>query len=245
MRLTVLALTAVPDTDTARQLHRLDDLDDAAVAKILFHRRKQETGHTERLRLVQQRIASLSLLTHADGRTDIKTMTVPEHAEDEALTSCFGCLKGGGRLVTWGGTSHAIPLLRLRAMRHGLRARSFWRTLAATPEAHLDLRATLLPAAETGPADLHDLASLLGLPGLLDTDARDPWELRLAGDFQGLRARGEIEVLNLLLLALRHWTLEGGMSRNAVARLQAGLREALRQQQAPHLRRFLDAWTAT
>jgi predicted PolB exonuclease-like 3'-5' exonuclease len=247
MRFTVLALNAVPDTDTARRIHQLQDLDDRAVAKILFHRRKQQTGNSEQLRLVQQRIASLSLLSHAAGKVVLKTCTVPESAEADVLASCIRSIKNGGRLVTWGGRQGAIPLLRLRCLHHELRARALWRPLVETVDAsHLDLQQALQAPGETAAVDLNELALLFGLPGMLESAAPDPWALRLAGDYQALRAATECEALNLYLLALRYWQTSGSVPRRDGQRSREALRAYLGAQVAPHLQRFLQAWgTAT
>lgn len=245
MRFTVLALTAVPDTDTARRIHQLQDLDDRAVAKVLFHRRKQRTGHTEQLHLAQQRIAALTLVSYAAGEVVLKTQTVPEYAEADVLKSFVAATKDGGQLVTWDGRQRVVPLLRLRCLHHELRARAVWRALDnSQAQSHLDLRQALQPPGEPEALRLHELAVTLGLPGLLDAVALDPWELRLAGDYQALRMATEYEALNLYLLAVRYWLVSGAMSRRAGERGRDALRDHLQTQPAPHLQRFEQAWAA-
>ena len=72
MQFTVLALTAAPDTQGGRLLHGLTDLDDVAVGKILFHKRKQQAGLAAQLALSQQRIATLSLVCYDGGHAEVR-----------------------------------------------------------------------------------------------------------------------------------------------------------------------------
>ena len=52
-------IETVPDTDGFRRMEGLDGVDDADVARIMFHRRRQEAG-TDFIRLHLQRVVAIS-----------------------------------------------------------------------------------------------------------------------------------------------------------------------------------------
>lgn len=243
MQFTVLALTAAPDTQGGRLLHGLADLDDVAVGKILFHKRKQQAGLAAQLALSQQRIATLSLVCYDGGHAEVRTLGMPDHGEAAMLDTFFAAAKPGGRLVTWGGWTQALPLLRLRAMRHLVVAADFWEGLSAAPDFHLDLQDALSVAPATNATPLHELALLFGFPGLPDAGASDAWELIQAGDFPALHRCSTFQALNLYLLALRYWEVSGGLTRDAAEQARVALRGPLQDPRSAGLRGFLDAWT--
>jgi hypothetical protein len=243
MRFAAIALSAVPDITTARRRYGLEDLEPAAIAKILQHQRMQQTGNEE-LPLLLQSVAAVSFVGYDGGEVSIWTRSTIEHPEERVLGGLFAAAKKLDRLVTWDGVRRGLPLLRLRALRHDLRAVAFGRLTRADGAGHLDLSRAFGPELDGAASTLAALAAMLELPGLEPEVTPDPWEAWLAGDIQALRRRGEIEGLILYRLALRLWRSEGLLRRADVARLEAALRTTLGRRRAPHLQRMLNAWPA-
>jgi predicted PolB exonuclease-like 3'-5' exonuclease len=232
-----IAVTTAPDIASARRLYDLGDLDDSSVVKVLLHKSKQAGGERLGLRPHAQCVAAVSLVAAADDGIEIWTRTAVEHAEPVLLRKLFDAAHDLDALISWGGDGF-LPVLRLRAMAHGQRARAFFRL--AGGEGHLDLARRLDPAG-TG-VTLGELAVVQGLPGLQGTDGADAGEALRAGDVQALRARGELRALNLLLLGLRYWRTEGAVSGKRAAQVERRVHEALGDAEPPHLRNFVAAW---
>lgn len=243
MKFIVVSMLLAPDTDMGRHLYQLDNLSEKDVAKILFHKRKQESGHTEELRLALQRVVALSRLKFQDGRVAISTHTAPEFDESDMLAGMFKMAKSADHLVTWNGTKIEVPLLRYRAMHYQLRSARFWRRLQGDAGYHLDLTRSLVDGNERANTSLDELAICMRLPGLLESAVLDPWQARMAGDFEALRSGTELAVLNLYLLALRYWFVTGHFSHSETKAAKSTLREWLGKAKAPHLRSFLDRWS--
>jgi predicted PolB exonuclease-like 3'-5' exonuclease len=236
-----LAVTTVPDVETARRLYGLGDLDEASVVKVLHHQNKQPGAAGTGLRPHEQRVAAVSVAALSGGELRLWTRTTVEVAEAAVLRKLFRAAGDLEALVTWRGRSGELAALRLRAMAHDLGARALFR-LTDGDARHLALADRLDPAA-TG-VTLDGAALALGLPGLLGSLDRDPWEAVRAGDAQALRERGELVALNLCLIALRHWRVSGAWSHKRAREAWQVVRRALARAEPPHLRRFLAAWPA-
>jgi predicted PolB exonuclease-like 3'-5' exonuclease len=118
MNLIAFAQCCVPDVAAARHLYDVDGLDDAAVAKILFHRCKQQTGG-ETLRADQQRIAQVALVHGEPEQPQLISLSASEHDEAAILQRLGDTLGGTGRLSGWS-LAPDLAILRLRAMQTGV-----------------------------------------------------------------------------------------------------------------------------
>ena len=145
MRFCVFALSSLPDTATTRQLFELDDLDDKSVSKVMFHRRKQQTGSSEVLRWDQRTIVSLTLIRHSADRVRIDPMHPESHSEEEMLHAFFESAVDHGRMISWGGEADGVPLVHFRAFKHGVSNPEYWRTLKTADDLHLDICKWLSP----------------------------------------------------------------------------------------------------
>ena len=140
MQFTVFALSSIPDLATARRLGGLQDLDDKALAKVLFHRRGQQAGAPERLRYDQQSIAHLTLIRHSLDYVQIDNHCIDRVPEHEILLSFYEAVTRFRHYVSWGGTQHALPLLHTRSLLHRVRFPTYWEAREAGQLEHLDMR---------------------------------------------------------------------------------------------------------
>jgi predicted PolB exonuclease-like 3'-5' exonuclease len=244
MRFSLIHVIAIPDVDIGRRLFGLTDLDDKAVGKVLFHRRKEEAGEQIDIRLVQKRIAAAGLIQSSPGRLSITVLDGVSIGESQLVQRLFDAAAGSDRLITWDGSESDLPLLHYRALRHQVAGQDYWQRSQGQADFHVELKALLAGQRPESWTSLDELSRIVGLPGLLGTEAFDPWETWLAGRRELLLQRAEIAVLNLYLLTLRALAMTGGLSQIDAARGEVALREQMQTASAPHLQRFLELWSA-
>ena len=67
MNVLIFDIETIPDVASGRRLYELEGLSDADVAKVMFHKRREETGDSEFLRHHLHRVVAISVaLRHAD-----------------------------------------------------------------------------------------------------------------------------------------------------------------------------------
>lgn len=234
MNLIAIAIGTVPDVDTGRRLHELGSLSDKDAAKVLFHRRKQETGYSEQLRSNQQRLAAISLLCEADDGPELISRTWQDGDEASMLDVLAQDGAEHTSLVTWGGEQ--LPVIACRALKHG-RTMPSW----LHREQVRDLQLELAQGRAGDLAPLHEIAALLDLPGLPARPV-DAWEAMLADRADQLRAELDLQAIHTYLIALRQLQVEGARSASAVAEHCSALRDHLSARSGAHLSRFLEGW---
>ncbi len=92
MNVLTFDIETIPDIASGRRLYELADLNDADVARIMFHKRREETGDSEFLRHHLHRVVAISVvLRHADqvrvwsiGEEQSDEAEIPQHANDVA-----------------------------------------------------------------------------------------------------------------------------------------------------------------
>ena len=241
MRFSVFALSSVPDTDTTRQVFGLHDLDDKAVSKVLFHRRKQQTGSSEELRWDQRAIASVTLIQHSVDKVLIESIGLAGHTERDMLQALFTAAMRDGRMVAWDSSRSGVPLIHFRSLKHALSFPAYWQTLKERDDLHVDLLDWLAGPGVDRPG-LDETARKLGFPGMCARTEDDVYAAWLAGRHAEVQAFSEIAALNTYLLALRVFSVTGQVTRHDSARVQNNLRQALARRSDGHLADFLAAW---
>lgn len=228
MNLIAFALCSMPNVAAARRLYDADGLDDGAVAKILYHRRKQQAG-SDHLRPDQQRIGLVSLVHGEPEHPQLLTLSVASEDEATILRQLSEALGGTARLAGWH-LAAELAVLRLRATRLGVSIPRLWQ------DDHVDL-------AETwgDDAGLDEAARLMGLPGLFGADGADLWEAWRAGDQEHVQACAELRALNTWQLAHKLAVAQGRLT-PAVAKAAAqALSRSLAASDRDHLRDYAAA----
>ena len=241
MLFTVFAFSPIPDVPTARRNFQLQDLSEKEVGKVLYHQRKQKTGHSEALNWDQLRIASVSMVHYSLDYLEMRSLTLGEMDEPGLITRFYNARVG--TLVSWGGTSEALPLLHFRCMKHRISDATYWQAEKKGEGLHIDLREALLPGAAEAPG-IESLARRFHYPGMLGADIDSVWEAYLQKDFAGVARYSDHLALNTYLLALQILALRGEMSYADAARARLKLRDYLINHAAAPARYadFLQAW---
>jgi predicted PolB exonuclease-like 3'-5' exonuclease len=257
MKLNVLVfdLETVPDVDGGRRLYGLEGLSDADVASVMFHKRRQETGEHDFLRLHLHRIVAVSAVLRSGDTLKVWSLGDLDAREDELIRRFFdGIDRFTPNLVSWNGSCFDLPVLHYRALLHGVPAPRYWDTgeddtafrynnyLNRFHWRHLDLMDVLSGYQSRAAAPLDEIAVMLGLPGKLGMSGAAVWEHYLAGDLAGIRDYCETDVLNTFLVYLRFELLRGRLSRERYDEECALLRDYLGRAAQPHFAQFLQAW---
>jgi len=255
MNVLVFDIETIPDIDSGKRLYKLDGLGDADVAKVMFHKRREQTGDSEFLRHHLHRVVAISaVLRHADT---LRLWSLGETDADEAeLIRRFfdGIEKYTPMLVSWNGGGFDLPVLHYRSLLHGISAPRYWDTgdddrefkwnnyLSRYHARHTDLMDVLAGYQPRAVAPLDEVAQMLGLPGKLGMHGSEVWEQYQAGRIEDIRHYCETDVLNTYLIFLRFELIRGNLERAAWEAEVARARELLRTDDRPHLRAFLEAW---
>ncbi len=255
MNILVFDIETIPDLAAGRRLYGLEGLNDADVGKIMFHKRREETGDSEFLRHHLHRIVAISVaLRRAD---QLRVWSLGDEQSDEAdLIRRFydGLDKYAPTLVTWNGSGFDLPVLHYRSLVHGIAAPRYWDTgeldrdfkwnnyISRFHWRHTDLMDVLAGYQPRASAPLDDIAQMLGLPGKLGMDGSQVWSAYQAGRLGEIRDYCETDVLNTYLVYLRFELLRGNLDQPGYEREVGRVRELLKGEDRPHWRAFLDAW---
>lgn len=241
MRICIYAIDAIPDVATARRVATLQDLDDAAVTKVLMHERKQRPGGRGCLRWDQQAVASLSIIRHSPDSLTIENMNLGTHAEEAMLRALFAAVADSDHALTWSAQLATLPMLRFRALLHRLTLPPAWADGDASTGPVVDLDTLVVGRSDDAPG-LDAVARKLGFPGMLEYSGFDSVSAWLDDALDEVQRSGEVRALNTYLVALRLFAARGIITRYDNDRFENNLRQVLEDRETDHLVRFLDAW---
>ncbi|HEY9163814.1 MAG TPA: 3'-5' exonuclease, partial [Magnetovibrio sp.] len=157
------------------------------------------------------------------------------------------------RLVSYNGRGFDVPVLRHRAMVHGVTAAGFhdtsnkWDNYSSryAQDFHCDLQEALTDfgAASRG-LKLNEICAVLGFPGKFGVDGSQVAPMFDAGRVGEIRDYCETDVLNTYLVYLRYQLTRGRMTKDGYNRAVADVVALINAEREarPHLGDFLDAW---
>ena len=241
MQFTVFALSTVPDTATTRHLFGLDDLDDKAVSKVLFHRRKQQTGSSEVLRWDQRAIASLTLIRHTEQGVELESLNAAKQNEEALLHAFCKAAADRDRMVAWNSEDLDLPLIRFRCLKYAIVLPEYLRQRSSGAETHIDI-ARWLCAAETDRPTLDGTARKLGFPGMSNRSEQATMDAWLAGRQEEVQAFSDIAALNTYLLALRLFVVRGEIGGQEAVVASEQLKELLAGDVPGSFSEFVATW---
>jgi predicted PolB exonuclease-like 3'-5' exonuclease len=254
MNTLVFDIETVPDVELGRKLYDIAEFDDTTVAKVMLVKHKQ-TRASDVLPAHQQRVIAISGVMKS--REGVRVFSLGDEKSDERdLVQRFfdGLERYTPTLVSWNGSGFDLPVLTLRALRHGVSAARFWEMgdndrefrynnyLSRYHWRHVDLMDVLSGYGAAGRASLEHMSQLLGLPGKLGMSGADVWPAYRRGELAAIRNYCETDVLNTYLVYLRFQLLRGELDAKQHAHEVQQVDAMLAQSDRPHLREFLDAW---
>lgn len=188
-----LAIQTIPDIETGRRLHNIDNLSDLGVAKAMFHLQQQHTG-SEELPLYLQKIVSIALAYERDGKVYTETTSIDcmDIQTEQMLLQYYVDLVRDQRQITWQGNTHDFPILRYRALKQGVKL-SAWNNSAM----QIDLSQQFSSEVSASVANLAEISCLLDLPLLPQLSKTDIWQAYLAEDYKSIDAAAEASAKNI------------------------------------------------
>lgn len=256
MNVFVFDIETVPDVAGARRLWGLEQLDDEAVAAVMYSKRQQETGGTsDFLRHHLHRIVAISAVFREGDRFNVWSLGEEEADEAEVIRRFFeGIERYSPTLVSWNGSGFDLPVLHYRALVHGVAAPRYWDTgdedrsfrynnyLSRYHWRHVDVMDVIAAFQPRAFVPLDQMASLLGFPGKFGMTGADVWDQYRAGNLSAIRAYCETDVLNTWLVYLRFQHMRGHLQQHQLEAELARTREFLSAAEGQHFKDFLVAW---
>lgn len=256
MNVFVFDIETVPDVEAGRRIHGLaDSLSDKSVAEAMFSIRRSKAGH-DFLPLHLHRIVAIAVVLRSGKRFKVWSLGEENSGEAELIRRFFdGLARFSPDLVSWNGGGFDLPVLHYRALLHGIASPRYWDTgdddqtmrwnnyLSRFHQRHTDLMDVLAAYQPRASAPLDQIATLCGFPGKLGMSGAHVWDAFMDGGIAEIRAYCETDVVNTFLLWLRFQLIRGRLLDSAYEDEIARVRSALEQDDAPHWRAFVAAWS--
>jgi len=174
--------------------------------------------------------------------------------EQELLTGFFQLIETRApQLVSFNGRGFDIPVLKYRAMAHGISCPRWfsegdrWNNYDTrySPAYHCDLLEVLSDFGASARCSMDEVAAVFNVPGKLDTAGGQVREMFESGQIEAIRNYCETDVLSTLLIFLRQQLFAGSLSTGAYERTSLGVRHYLESEceARPHLAEYLHAWS--
>jgi predicted PolB exonuclease-like 3'-5' exonuclease len=187
--------------------------------------------------------------------TDIRSGGMMDASEKELLKGFFAHVdKVKPRLVSFNGRTFDLPVLKLRAMKHGIAAPFYhqagdkWANYGSRYDTnwHCDLLEALSDFGAAARFRMHELCVAMGIPGKLGTDGGDVMAMYDAGQLAAIRQYCETDVASTFLLYLAYQHHRGVITTRHWHNIQDALRQKLQEESAdnPSFTAFLAAWEA-
>ncbi len=261
----VFDIETVADADAARRLLRLPELNDAQARDALADYFLDKTdGRNDFPRHPFHQVVAISYahLVREPGEEGTEIVvrrlatggTESSH-EAEILQGFFAIIEQRApQLVTFNGRGFDIPVLKYRAMVHGLSCPRWfnegdkWNNYDARYAGtyHLDMLEIFSDYGASARCSMDEVAASFGIPGKLETAGSDVRAMFEDGDIGAIRHYCETDVCTTLLLLLRWQLFSGALTPSAYARALLGFRNYLQaeSEQRPWLGEYLQAWDA-
>ncbi len=259
----VFDIETVVDADAARRVLRLPELDDSAARDALSDYFLAKTdGRNDFPRQPFHRVVAISYghLIREPGEEGSELVMRrlasggdAQSSEQELLEGFFHLIETRApQLVSFNGRGFDVPVLKYRAMAHGLSCPRWfsqgdrWNSYDArySAEYHCDLLELLSDFGASARCSMDEVAAVFGVPGKLETAGDNVRELFEAGQIGAIRDYCETDVLTTMLIFLRQQLFAGALGDGAYVRAMLGIRNYLEAEAETrrHLGEYLQAW---
>jgi predicted PolB exonuclease-like 3'-5' exonuclease len=235
-------IETIPDPDIGRRLMGCEGDDEAVIREMVKRRLAETENQQEYPQLPWHRVISIcaAMLGPESGRVEIRSFGDAAQDERGALTAFFSLFKRElpPRLVSWNGSGFDLPVLRYRAMIHGVVAPGFYRADGEYRfnnyqnryhDMHLDLMDALTGHGASSRIKLDAFCKTIGLPGKSFIE-RPIYEHYLSGELPLLVEYCKLDTLSTLLAFLAFAYHRGELPREQLDRYLEGARAAVAAQ---------------
>jgi predicted PolB exonuclease-like 3'-5' exonuclease len=250
-------IETIPDPEIGRRLFRLAGTDTEVITEMVRQRLVETEDKTEYPQPPWHRVVAICacLLGPKSGRAELRSLG---QAGDERsiLEGFFGLLKNEQRLprlVSWNGSGFDMPVIRYRAMLHGIPAPNLYRAEGdfrfnnyqnRYHDLHLDLMDALSGYGASSRVGLGNWTRTIGLPGKSFLE-RKVYEHVLEGELAHVVEYCKLDTVETLLAFLLFAHHRGEVSEADLRRHVSAVRAALAEQPYPGWREIetaLDGW---
>ena len=119
MKPIAIAIKAIPDVETGRRLHNIQNLSDAGVAKAMLHLHQQKTA-SDNLPVYLQKVLVIALVRERNGKLD-STVLSGERMNESQLLKEYLRLSQGKQQIAWNGQVFEYALLQYRLFKHNIK----------------------------------------------------------------------------------------------------------------------------
>jgi predicted PolB exonuclease-like 3'-5' exonuclease len=261
-KLFVFDIETVVDAAAARRLLNLDDSTpdaDAVLALEKYHL-EQTDGKNGFARQPFHKIIAISFLSAdiiktADGEgfklQEIRSGGKPDSSEHELVSGLFNFLKNArARLVSYNGRTFDLPVLKYRAMIHGIEASWLYKSgdkwnnynSRYSLDWHCDLLEAFSDFGASSRIKMNEVCAAFGLPGKIDTSGDDVAKLYSEGKIEEIRDYCEPDVINTYLLYLIYAHHSGLISHGSFSLAKDELEHYLDINGKAHFKKYLNIW---
>ncbi len=237
-------IETIPDPDYGRRVMGFEG-DDAAIIEAMTSQRLEETdGRTKYPSPPLHRIVTIAVarLDPDSGRFDVCTLGAEAWNEKTHLDA-FGALFADEsrlpRFISWNGNGFDLPVIRYRAMLHGVPMPALYRTDGPLKwnnyqgrfhDMHVDLMDMLSGYGASRFVGLGQMSELLGLPGKGFIEG-EVYEHLLRGEEDLIREYCKLDVVLTMLVFLSWCVHRGAAGEEQVRQFVRAIRESLTREE--------------
>ncbi|TCS65027.1 3'-5' exonuclease [Varunaivibrio sulfuroxidans] len=259
----VFDIETVPDTDAVPNLTGFAEADVVARrAELERYHLEITQGKNAFARQPFHKVVAISFL-HAEieraGEREVyylkelRSGGAEASSEKDLIKGFFGFIdRHRPRLVSFNGRGFDIPVLKYRAMKHGVSAHTFatlgdkWASYGAryATDWHCDLLEVMSDFGASARIRLNEAAAVMGFPGKIGVDGAMVAPMYDEGRLGEIRDYCESDVLNTYLVYLRQRLFTGAIDADGYNRAVADIIALIEAEgeARPHLGEFMAAW---
>ncbi|MCE3232449.1 MAG: uncharacterized protein K0R98_706 [Rickettsiaceae bacterium] len=259
----VFDIETIPDTEAAYNLTGTLEQDELKLRQELEAYHLEITdGKNAFLRQPFHKVIAISFLEAEIDRSDgcerfilkeLRSGGKENSSEKELLEGMFNYLgRSKPRLVSFNGRTFDLPVLKYRAMKHGISAPWLyslgdkWNSYSSrySLDWHCDLLEALSDFGGSARIKLNEACSIMGFPGKFGVDGGSVSQMYDEGKIKEIRDYCETDVLNTYLVYLRYMQHRGEITKDSYNRSIAEVLSMLdnEKESRPHLEEFFMAW---
>jgi 3'-5' exonuclease len=259
----VFDIETVPDVSAVKNLTGSEELEISKLREELEQYHLDATGGKNAFpRQPFHKVVAISFLEaeiyrDADGEQyilkELRSGGKEGASEKELLEGFLKYLeRSRARLVSFNGRGFDLPVLRYRAMAHGLQAKWLyssgdkWNSYMSrySLDWHCDLLEALSDFGASARIKLNEVCSILGFPGKFGVDGGKVSQMYDDGHIKEIRDYCETDVLNTYLVYLRHMHHRGETTTENYNKSIGAVLSMIdnQKEERPHLGEFFEAW---
>lgn len=238
-------IETIPDPDVGRRVQGLEGNDGTIVREMVRLRREETDGRTEYPQLPFHRIVTIGVAWLDPESSRFKLGALGGEAMDEPshLAAFFSMLRRARtppRLISWNGGGFDLPVIRYRAMLHGIPAPELYRSDEEREggsyqhryhDLHVDLMDVLSGYGASHRVGLGRMCELLGIPGK-EFLTESIYEHILRGDGKIVEEYCKLDCLTTLLVFLAWLVHTGQLTPERMRAFVEVMRESLQTEEA-------------